>query len=191
MLRIDVDRAAGGKPYAVPPDNPWVGDPAVLDEAWAIGLRNPWRYTFDPRGRLVVADVGQNAWEEVTFAPRGSNLGWKRMEGFECFPPGDACDKTGLQPPLWVYPHSEGNSITGGFVYTGQRIDALKGRYVFGDFGSGRLWALKLPASESDPATDVLALGRWQLNPSTFGRDADGELYVGDFGRGVVYALRP
>ncbi|MEZ4435575.1 MAG: PQQ-dependent sugar dehydrogenase [bacterium] len=186
MLRLDVDR---GEPYAIPPDNPFVGRDGARAEIWAYGLRNPWRYAFAPDGRLVVADVGQNAWEEITLVGRGENHGWKVREGGHCFPSGEKClGGDVFTDPIWEYPRSEGISVTGGHVYTGKGIPALTGRYVFGDYGSGRLWALALPADKRlQPESAIRALGRFPLSPTAFGVGADGEMYVADFARGRIY----
>lgn len=199
MLRIDVDGRDGDRAYAIPPDNPWVGEPGVAPEAWAIGLRNPWRYSFTPDGRLLVADVGQNTFEEVNLVAAGDNLGWKVREGRACFPPdgGDGCTEPavgGLQDPIYVYGRDEGASITGGFVYTGSSIPALQGQYVFGDFVSGRLWALPVPdgaVPPSPPTIQAAALGRFPVLVSTFAQGPDGELYLTDFKDGTVYRLAP
>lgn len=197
MLRIDIDRKDEGRNYAVPPDNPFIGKPAptpqtdgpVPPETWAIGLRNPWRYSFDPKGRLVVADVGQNAWEEVSLVPAGANLGWKIREGRHCFPPKEAtCPTQGLTEPVFEYDHQVGQSITGGYVYLADDIPALTGRYLVGDFTRGWIWALQLPDQPGQEA-QALSLGRWQILPSTFGRDGDGRVYVGDYAKGHVYRL--
>lgn len=184
MLRIDVD---GKRPFAVPPDNPWVGDPAYLPEVWAIGLRNPWRYTFDPKGRMVVADVGQNLWEEVTFLTKGSNAGWNQREAAHCYEPAENCVTEGMLEPMWEYSHSEGQSITGGYV--AEQPAAVKGRYVVGDFGSGRLWALTLPDVVGEKA-QVASIGRFSLQFSTFGIDAEGRVYAADWAKGTVYRLQ-
>lgn len=195
MLRLDVDRASATARYVVPPDNPFLSDPTVPPETWATGLRNPWRYSFAPDGRLVVADVGQNTWEEVSVVAAGDNLGWNQREGQACFPPERPCTDpadAGLQDPVYVYGHEEGASITGGFVYTGLALPALRGRYVFGDFVSGRIWAIDLPPaplSAQPPLAQATALGRFPILLSTFGRGPDGELYVADYGGGVVYRL--
>ncbi len=183
MLRIDVD---GPPPYAIPADNPFVDDPEIPDETWAIGLRNPWRYSFAPDGRLIVADVGQDAWEEVSLAEAGDNLGWAVREGSHCFPPDADCPTEGFVDPIHDYTRHEGISITGGYVYTGEAVPALAGLYVFGDFGSGRLWAIPLA-----PDPPVLALGRWPMLVSTFGRDAAGEIYVAAYGQGTVHRITP
>lgn len=185
MLRLDVDG-----PDLVPADNPFVGRPGHRPEVWAYGLRNPWRYAFSPDGRLVVGDVGQDRWEEITVVGRGENHGWNRREAAHCFPPDTKCSARGLVDPVHEYGRDEGASVTGGVFYGGAAIPALRGRYVFGDFVSGRLWAFELPPPGQKVDT-VYALGRWRLTPSTFGRDAAGEVYVADFARGIVYRLAP
>ncbi|MFZ5469294.1 MAG: PQQ-dependent sugar dehydrogenase, partial [Myxococcota bacterium] len=196
MLRIDVDQPTGGRPYGIPADNPFVGRADVRAEIFAYGLRNPWRYSFDPKGRLVVADVGQDAWEELSFAAVGDNLGWNVREGRHCFSPSSGCKKGGLVDPFYEYPHEDGQSVIGGQVYTGTRIPMLTGKYVFGDFVSGRLWALELPADADAPhpgplpsGEGVLALGKWPILPTHFARDEEGTLYVADFYTGSVYRI--
>lgn len=191
MLRLDV---RGALPYAVPKDNPFVGQAGVRPEIWAYGLRNPWRYSFAPDGRLVVADVGQNTWEEITIVGRGENHGWATREAHVCFPIGKACAATGMVDPIYAYPRGDGNSVTGGYVYTGSAVPALKGKYVFADFGSGRFWALDLPAKGQTariPEAKAFALGQFDLNPSTFGVGADGALYVGDYRGRVLKVSAP
>jgi len=190
MLRVDVDSPADGKEYGIPADNPGLSKPDWKPEVWAIGLRNPWRYSFAPDGRLVVADVGQNLYEEVTILPAGGNAGWSRREAGHCFPPSSSCDKGDLVDPIHEYPRGAGTSITGGYVSTGDAVPALKGKYVFADFTSGRVWALDLPATTEGSAT-VHALGKWPALISTFGRDGAGDLYMGDYGKGAVYKLKP
>jgi glucose/arabinose dehydrogenase len=180
VLRLDV----GQVPYGVPADNPFAGRPDLgLPELFAWGLRNPWRMSFDPTGRLVAGDVGQNAWEEITFVPRGGNLGWRRMEGPVCHIPKD-CDPSAYVPPIWSYARHDGVSVTGGHVIG---AGPLTGWYVFGDFASGRLWAMVLPAGPSEPA--VHALGRWPVSPSAFGRGADGVVYLVCYRTGAVYRV--
>jgi len=185
ILRLDVDSA---EPYAVPKDNPFVGVDGVLPEIWAYGLRNPWRTTFDPQGRMVVADVGQNAWEEVAFASSGANLGWNRTEGNACFQAD--CSFEGTRGAMWAYGRGQGTSITGGVVYRGS-VKELANHYVFGDFVSGRLWAMPLP-SDLDAKVDaksVRSLGKWDLNAATFATAPDGVLWIADFGRGRLMTL--
>ena len=196
MLRIDVDAASptapiDGRAYGIPADNPFVGRPDARPETWAIGLRNPWRFSFAPDGRMVVGDVGQNRYEEVSIVAAGDNLGWKIREANRCFEPEQQCATDGLVDPIYTYDHREdGASITGGYVYTGTAIPALVGKYVFGDFTSGRVWALDLPASLPGTST-VTALGRFQSLISTFGRTPDGEVLLADFGAGAIYTLVP
>lgn len=194
ILRIDVDNPADGKPYGIPADNPFVGQAGARPEIWAIGMRNPWRASLDPQGRLVAGDVGQELWEEVDIIERGRNYGWNVREGCHCFEPAMNCPTEGMWDPVWEYKHgTEGQSVTGGYVYTSKRIPELTGKYVFGDFISGRLWALELPA-EMTPTPELkqpYTLGQWPILPVTFGRNPSGDLFVADFGMGDVYALVP
>ncbi|MEZ4462982.1 MAG: PQQ-dependent sugar dehydrogenase [bacterium] len=160
-----------------------------------LGLRpaKPWRYAFAPDGRLVVADVGQDLFEEITIVGRGENHGWNRREADHCFPPGQACSAAGMVDPVYTHAHADdGSSVTGGAVYTGTEIPDLKGKYVFADFVSGRLWALDLPADRAPvAAAQAHALGAWPINPATFGVGHDGSLYVGDFrGRRILKLVR-
>jgi len=192
MLRIDVNTRAAGKAYGIPHDNPFVGKPGHRPEAWATGLRNPWRYSFDTLGRLVIADVGQDAWEEVDIAQAGDNLGWNIKEAFSCrIDDRTQCDRADLVAPVFAYGREDGASITGGFVYTGERIAALRGLYVFGDFVSGRLFAIALPKDRTERVQTPIALGKWPIMPSAFGRDHRGELYVASLPRGEIYRLDP
>lgn len=193
MLRIDVDHPGPqGEPYRVPEDNPFVGKPQEgRPEIWAWGLRNPWRYSFTPNGQLVVADVGQDRWEEISLLSRGQNHGWKIREADHCFDPPQSCPTEGLTDPIYSYPHQEGVSVTGGYVYTGAALPELKGLYVFADFVSGRIWAIPLPSQEGArvPQEQVRALGRWPLLISSFGQAPDGQLYLADFTQGRVLRL--
>jgi glucose/arabinose dehydrogenase len=197
ILRLDVDSLTGGDAgaaqalYAIPKDNPFIGREDVVPEAFVIGVRNPWRFSFDPKGRMVVADVGQNLWEEVGFAMAGDNLGWNLLEGRVCYRSPD-CDTKGMRMPLLVYGRDEGQSITGGYVSLAPEPAALRGLYVYGDYVSGKLWALALPLDENAQAEPRPAeLGTWPMHPSTFGRDATGRLYVADHKRGVIYRFDP
>jgi glucose/arabinose dehydrogenase len=184
LLRIDVDST---QPYAVPPDNPFVGQGGARAEIWALGFRNPWRFSFDPTtGRLFAGDVGQGSFEEVDIVVKGGNYGWNVMEGLHCFSPPTGCNTSGLELPIAEYDHTEGISITGGYVYRGTLIPELAGRYVFGDFGSGRVW--QLTEGTAGTWTRALLLDT-SLNISSFGRDAAGEILVVDY-NGGVYRLR-
>lgn len=177
LLRLDAD---GGDPYAVPPDNPFVGDPDGRDEIWAYGLRNPWRYAFDPAEDLLyVADVGQQDREEVNAVEAGRggvNYGWDVMEGDLCFEPPDGCDRTGLTLPVLVYGHDEGCSVTGGRVYRGDALPQLRGHYFYADFCAGWVRSFRLSGGE------VTERREWPLGDLgsilSFGEDAAGELYV-------------
>lgn len=191
MLRVDVDRNSPGRNYAIPQDNPFLDDPRYLPEIYALGFRNPWRYSFDLRGRLIVADVGQDAWEEINWVEPGGNYGWNIMEGFHCYDPPKNCPRRGLRLPIYEYGHDEGQSITGGYVYWGKAIPELKDLYIFGDFVQGKIWAIPLPKDSQEPVTQVYTLGKWPLLISTFGQDSEGELYVGDFNQGMIYKIVP
>jgi glucose/arabinose dehydrogenase len=175
ILRLDVDAA---EPYAIPADNPFVGHATFRPEIWAWGLRNPWRIAFDPdEGLLYVADVGQNRIEEIDVVPAGEpglNFGWNLMEGSECFTPG--CDPSGLVLPVVEYDHSQGCSVTGGLVYRGTRVQAIRGHYFYSDYCEGWLRSFRY---EDGAAVDHRV---WEVgsagNVVSFGTDADGELYV-------------
>jgi glucose/arabinose dehydrogenase len=188
ILRIDVN---GKSPYAMPPDNPFVGQSGVRPEIWAIGLRNPWRFSFDrATGDLFIADVGQNQLEEVNFQPvhsrGGQNYGWRIMEGSECFNPSTGCNKTNLVLPVVEYSHDFGCSITGGYRYRGKNIPALDGVYFFGDYCSGRVWTLTGDAQAGWTKTEVL---QTKDNISSFGEDEGGELYLMGLDSGALYRL--
>ena len=184
ILRIDVDNPPDGQAYGIPADNPFAGNTeGYREEIYAYGLRNPWRFSFDPvTGELWAADVGQGAWEEIDRIESGGNYGWDVMEGFACFEPSAGCDQEGLILPVWTYGRSEGQSVTGGFVYRGPGVPSLAGRYVYADFGSGRIWALT-PGEEPDNTE----LFNTDYNISTFGIDEAGELYFADLFGGHIY----
>ena len=188
MLRIKV---SGEATYAIPPDNPFLGREDVRMEIWAYGLRNPWRFSFDrATGDLYIADVGQNKWEEVDFQPAdsagGEHYGWNTMEGNHCYDPPEGCDTSGKVPPVWEYPHPEGCSITGGYVYRGRAYPQLAGLYFYGDFCSGVIYALRQNQEGGWESQPVLESG---LNIASFGEDEAGELYVLDL-NGAVYRLK-
>lgn len=184
ILRIDVDHTDPGLRYRIPADNPFRA-PGERGEIYALGLRNPWRFSFDRlRGALWAADVGQNAWEEIDRVEKGGNYGWNALEGNTCFKPRIFCSPERYQAPIYVYPHSEGASITGGFVYRGTELPALVGRYIYGDFISGKIWALSLDGKSNELLLDT------ELTISSFGEDRAGELYVIAYGDGVVHRLK-
>ncbi|MBK7142849.1 MAG: PQQ-dependent sugar dehydrogenase [bacterium] len=180
ILRIDINSAEDGNQYAIPDDNPFANaTDSSRPEIFAYGLRNPWRFSFDPaNGRLWAADVGQNAIEEIDIIESGKNYGWSVMEGNDCFKPDSGCDTTGLVRPIFQYTHADGQSVTGGYVYRGAKVPGLVGRYLFADFVSGRIWSLHYTPGQ--PAS-VTQLPKTSLMISSFGVDAEGELYVTSF----------
>ena len=182
MMRIDVNSTSPGLPYAIPADNPFVNG-GGLPEIFAIGFRNPWRFSFDvPTGRLFVADVGQDKFEEIDIVQKGGNYGWNIMEGMHCFNPPTGCNMTGLQLPIVEIPHPEGQAVIGGFVYHGTALAGLQGQYIFGDL-NGKIWSLQ----EGPPGTFTRTLlNDTALTISSFGQDQSGELYVVDIGNGRV-----
>jgi glucose/arabinose dehydrogenase len=186
MLRIDVDKPGGGKSYGIPADNPFAGNnEGFLEEIYAYGLRNPWKFSFDQKsGWLWTADVGQNRVEEIDIIQKGANYGWNIMEGSLCYPSTANCDRSGLALPVWEYRHPTGNSVTGGYVYYGSKIPGLYGAYVYGDFVSGMIWALWLDSAGADNRI----LLDTNLNISSFGMDQENELYVVDY-RGKIYKV--
>lgn len=185
ILRLDVGTADAS--YRIPADNPFVGQAGRRGEIWAYGLRNPWRFSFDPKdGALWAADVGQNAVEEVDLIERGKNYGWSIMEGDRCFSPSSGCDRTGLTLPAFAYPQTEGKSVTGGFVYRGAAMPELAGTYLFGDYVSGTIWGLRRTFDGSFARTRLADSGKAL---SGFGLDADGEIYALDYRSGGVFRL--
>jgi uncharacterized repeat protein (TIGR03806 family) len=177
MLRIDVDH---GSPYAIPPSNPFADGVNGRAEIYAWGLRNPWRWSFDRgTGELWLGDVGQGAFEEVDKITLGGNYGWRVKEGFACYNAA-TCNSAGLIDPVVSYPRNEGISITGGYVYRGTAIPQLQGRFVYGDFGSGRLWAISTDPTSGAASGELLK--ETGLSISSFGEDPSGELYVVDYG---------
>lgn len=186
LLRLDVRE----RPYAIPADNPFA-DGGGRPEIWALGLRNPWRFSFDEAsGDLWIADVGQNRTEEVNLLPAGSaggaDFGWSTLEGERCFREQD-CDRSGTVPPLASYDHDDGlgRSVTGGHVYRGAALPALQGAYLFGDFVGGTLMLIR----EDQP--EVRLLDRPGVAISSFGLDADGELLIADYSGGRLLRLVP
>ncbi len=187
FTRIDVD---GGMPYAIPADNPFAANAANpcpqgfgggnCPEIFAWGMRNPWRWSFDSQtGALWVGDVGQGQWEEVDRIENDGNYGWNIREGAHCRPPTTGCTTAGLTDPITEYDHNQGNSITGGFVYRGAALPELQGQYVFGDFGSGRIWAVPATSTQGTVPVEILDSN---FSIVAFAEGGDGELYVLDIG---------
>jgi glucose/arabinose dehydrogenase len=187
MMRIDVNSTSPGKQYAIPPDNPFAAG-GGLPEIFAFGFRNPWRFSFDrPTGRLFVADVGQDSFEEVDIVQKGGNYGWNIMEGDHCFNPPSGCNMTGLSLPIVEIPHPEAEAVIGGFVYHGTALPGMQGRYIFGDL-NGKIFVL----TENPPNTFARSqIATENFNISSFGQDAAGELYVVDISGGRVLKVVP
>ncbi|MHC4959734.1 MAG: PQQ-dependent sugar dehydrogenase [Planctomycetota bacterium] len=186
ILRLDVSGPTG---YAIPPDNPFTAGKSTRAEIWAYGLRNPWRFSFDPAGRLWAGDVGQNAWEEINLIERGGNYGWRIYEGrdrYRGWRAWGATPDTAATPPVWQYPHDPTASVTGGYVYRGASLPGLRGRYICGDYVSGDVWALTLRDGR------VTGHERIAQVPSlaSFGEDNDGELYAVSL-QGSIYRFVP
>ena len=184
ILRIDV---SGPGPYRTPADNPFVGQPGAREEIWAYGLRNPWRFAFDPAtGALWAGDVGQGAQEEIDIIEKGGNYGWRRVEGTACYSPAADCQRPDLLPPVAAYDHGEGKSVSGGQVYRGAAMPSLYGSYIFGDFVSGTVWGLT-PGLDGVWQRSTLLEGAGAI--AAFGLDGDGELYVLDWAAGQILKL--
>jgi glucose/arabinose dehydrogenase len=201
ILRVDVDKSEDGKPYGIPKDNPFVGVSApgvaankktaiVKPEIYAYGLRNVWRMSFDrATGQGWVADVGQNVWEEINLLQKGGNYGWNLREGKHVFMPSGEGTLSTLIDPIWEYHHDIGKSITGGYVYRGKEVPELTGYYLYADYVSGRVWALKYdPKTKSVVENRPIQHGMPSLPVISFGEDEAGEVYftiVAANGKGI------
>lgn len=210
ILRIDVSNRMS---YSIPNDNPFKNDKVCKEEIWSYGLRNPWRFTFDKlTGDMYIGDVGQNNWEEIDFesydSKGGLNFGWKILEGTHCYPKDDeTCNKEGTTPPLFEYPNdanylktiigfkqskTQGCSVTGGYVYRGQNIPELYGRYFFGDYCTGKVWSIDTSAENLNLIEHTQELlnnmNKRQFYLSSFGEDENGELYLIDY-NGDLYSI--
>ena len=210
VIRIDIN----GSPYSIPKSNPFYGIKNAREEVWAWGLRNVWRFSFDKKtGDIYYGDVGQNKWEEVNFEPAsssgGNNYGWRQMEASYCFEPKENCKRDGMVLPIIEYPNDayhpafalgrknqlnvEGCSVTGGYVYRGEKLKGFKGVYFFGDYCSGNIWSFKVKdgkANEFKNRTEEINIadGEFTNYISSFGQDADGEIYIVDY-NGAVYKI--
>jgi glucose/arabinose dehydrogenase len=188
ILRIDVDRS---DPYDIPPDNPFA-EGSGRPEIYALGLRNPWRFSFDFKtGELWAADVGQNQWEEIDLVVRGGNYGWRVTEGTHCHLPASLCDIKDMIAPVLEYAHEKRRcSIIGGYVYRGQAVAHLAGQYLYGDYCSGEIFALsRTQGSDANRTPRVIV--KTSLRISSFGEDESGELYVLDHGGGLYRVVQP
>ena len=213
ILRIDVNT---NKNYLIPEDNPFVGKKGVKEEIWSYGLRNVWRFSFDSvTGDLIMGDVGQHEWEEINFefsdSKGGENYGWNVYEGNHCYPQGTECVNLGYVSPIFEYPNNanyvrtllgfkqklpnlDGCSVTGGYVYRGKKIENLYGRYIFGDYCTGKIWSLDFDDNSNvldikDHTEEILkSMGKREFYLSSFGIDNDNELFVIDY-NGTIYRL--
>ena len=186
ILRIDVNRADAGKPYAIPGGNPFIDRDDVLPEIYAYGLRNPWRFSWDRKTRdLYVADVGQNRFEEIDIVTAGGNYGWRVMEGTIRTPGIDDEPQAGYIDPIAEYGRDDGVSITGGYVYRGSEYPDLQGVYFYADFASGNLWCLRY---NGDRVTEKCLMQRTKMNITSFGETEQGELLVVDY-KGGIYRI--
>jgi glucose/arabinose dehydrogenase len=189
MLRIDVSKVGVGTKYAIPTDNPFAsGTDGAKPEIYAYGLRNPWRFSIDATtGFIWAADVGQSKAEEIDIIEKGGNYGWVTMEGNDCYT--GNCDKSGLILPVWSYGRSAGGSITGGYVSRDKNLPGLTGRYVYGDFVSGNIWALTT-ANKVAVTNDLIGkVSGGAL--SSFGEDSQKNLYILNYGDGKIYKFVP
>jgi glucose/arabinose dehydrogenase len=193
ILRIEVDPqyVPEGQPYGIPEDNPFAGQDGALPEIWALGLRNPWRFSFDREtGDLWIADVGQGQLEEINLAagnPGGLNYGWNPTEGTQCYLE-QGCDTAGFTLPVMEYTHEFGCSVTGGYVYRGEDMPDLQGSYLFADYCSGLLWS----GTSTDGVTWTMTVPiETGMGISSFGEDASGNVYFVDLNGGGVYLLVP
>ncbi|WP_242920085.1 PQQ-dependent sugar dehydrogenase [Pontibacter liquoris] len=190
ILRIDVNTTSGSHKYGIPSDNPYAGNrQGFKEEIYAYGMRNPWKLSFDTKtGTLWAGDVGQNEIEEVDIIRKGGNYGWRIMEGTACYEPSKNCDKAGLIQPVHEYTHAEGASITGGYVYRGTKLPALQGSYIYGDYVSGKVWALTVDKNGKATGNKLLLTAGFPI--SSFGVDPNGELLVVRYGdKGKIYRL--
>ena len=188
ILRIDTESTPDSPGYRVPKDNPFVNRAGAKPEIWACGLRNPWRFSFDPpTGDLWIGDVGQDQWEEIDHVAGGSksglNFGWSLYEGNDLFKA--TSKQPGVVWPVFAYTHRQGISVSGGYVYRGSAYPRMKGLYVFGDYGSGNIWTIR-----RDGARWSEHLARKTFYKiSTFGVDGSGELWVADYVAGRIHRL--
>lgn len=209
ILRIDVDTELD---YLIPVDNPFYNHIDVKKEIWVYGLRNPWRFSFDRlNGDMYIADVGQNLWEEINVIPfnsqGGQNFGWNIYEGNHCYPSDKECEDEGFMMPIFEYPNNanyaktlfgikqpnmDGCSVTGGYVYRGENIPEMYGRYIFGDYCTGKIWSILIKGNDIDlldHTEEILeSMGKREFYLSSFGEDNNGEIYLVDY-NGTIYKL--
>ena len=189
ILRIDVGTLDSLGTYSVPSGNPFTNSSNSKSEIWAYGLRNPWRFSFDSAtGDLWVGDVGQKGYEEINLVTRGSNYGWNVMEGFHCFTDSDgSCDQIGLVSPVTEYDRGGGCSVTGGYVYRGSRLPELSGAYVYGDYCTGKIWALRHDGAQ---ITEQVQIMDSSLTISSFAQSPSGEIFILSFDEKIYRFIR-
>jgi glucose/arabinose dehydrogenase len=189
ILRIDVGILDSLGTYSVPSGNPFTNSPNSKSEIWAYGLRNPWRFSFDSlTGDLWVGDVGQSHFEEINLVTRGGNYGWNVMEGFHCYTDADgSCDESGLESPVAEYGRDGGCSVTGGYVYRGSRLPELSGAYVYGDYCTGKIWALRHDGAQ---ITEQLKIVDSSLAISSFAQSPSGEIFILSFDEKIYRIIR-
>jgi glucose/arabinose dehydrogenase len=192
ILRIDIDHKSGDQNYAVPKDNPFVDRPGARPEIWAYGLRNVWRLAFDRQTNLLwAADNGEDLWEEIDIITRGGNYGWNLREGKHKFGLQGSEARPDLIEPIWEYRHRPVGSIIGGCVYRGARMPELQGAYLYGDYITGALWALRYDPQQGQ-VTENRSIQSSGLPVLTFGQDEDSEAYVTtNLGGGIIYSFAP
>ncbi|MCY3774897.1 MAG: PQQ-dependent sugar dehydrogenase [Candidatus Aminicenantes bacterium] len=189
MMRLDVERPDPGRAYSIPPDNPFVGVPGAREEIWAYGFRNPWRFSFDPvTGQPWVGDVGQDLWELIELVSRGSNHGWPVMEGSHPFHPKTKPGPTPIVSPVMEHHHREARSITGGYVYQGDKFPELKGAYLYGDYSYGKMWGLRYDHDRKEVVWHQ-ELADSSVNIVSLGVGRDGSFYALDYDTGEVFEL--
>jgi glucose/arabinose dehydrogenase len=188
MIRIDVERPDPGRGYSIPKDNPFLSIPGARGELWAYGFRNPWRMTFDPKtGDLWVGDIGQDLWEMIEVVHRGDNYGWSVFEGGHPFHSKRKLGPTPVTTAAIVHPHSEARSITGGLVYTGAKYKELQGAYLYGDYGTGKIWMARYAGGK---ITENREIGDTPYQILGFAQDKAGDIYLVDYA-GQLYQLEP
>jgi len=186
IMRLDVDHPEAGKPYGIPPDNPFANYPGARPEIWAHGFRNPWRLSFDPAGRLWVGDVGQDLWEMIWLVERGGNYGWSVQEGTHPFHPHKVPGPGPILPPVVEHHHTECRSITGGYVYQGDKFPELRDVYVYGDYEYGKIWGVR---HDGQQVTWHQELADTPLRIASFGVTRDGDILMVEHMAGELYQL--
>ena len=210
ILRIDINT---DDYYLIPKDNPFINIENAKSEIWSYGLRNPWRFSFDKlTGDMLIGDVGQSLWEEINFEPflskGGKNYGWNILEGNHCYPEDSKCSSDGFTMPSFEYPNNanyaktlfgikqpnmDGCSITGGYVYRGDKLKDMNGKYIFGDYCTGKIWSINISEGNGENLVNhtnsiMKSIGKKEFYLSSFGQNNDGEIFIVDY-NGTIYKL--